>query len=270
MEKTIGFALGGGGAKAYAELGAMRELEKLGIMPNYLAGTSMGAVNAVLYAAGYSVDEIINFFSETPKLDMFAFDFSKGGIISNEGLGTLVENMCKQKNVFGIEDLPLPTYITATDDKTEMPIIMKTGGIKQAIMITTATIYFHKVKLEDGTVLKDGGYKKNVPFDVLDELRKDKSIDGEHFDVAFDVYPNYQPSLLCGVNKMLKIVLKRDRARKQIFLDEDRGIYLDMETPFFQASFKRSNVEKGIEIGKKCVVDYFKNDNAKKYINSIC
>ena len=61
MKKTIGYALGGGGAKGFAQLGALLELEKLNIKPDYLAGTSAGGMNAILLAAGYTTNEIIDF-----------------------------------------------------------------------------------------------------------------------------------------------------------------------------------------------------------------
>ena len=57
------FVLGGGGAKSFPQLGAMDKLLKEGITPTYLAGTSMGAVNAVLFAAGMTIDDLYEFYA---------------------------------------------------------------------------------------------------------------------------------------------------------------------------------------------------------------
>src|SRR6188768_3626439 len=54
----IGLALSGGGAKGCAHVGVLRQLEKMHIPVDYVAGTSMGAVVGALYASGMTPDEI--------------------------------------------------------------------------------------------------------------------------------------------------------------------------------------------------------------------
>ncbi len=54
----IGLALSGGGARGAAHIGVLKELERQNIHIDYIAGTSMGAVIAGLYASGMSVDQI--------------------------------------------------------------------------------------------------------------------------------------------------------------------------------------------------------------------
>jgi len=58
----LGYALSGGGAKGFAHLGALRLLEKCGLKPDIIAGTSAGALAGVLYADGYHPDEIADLF----------------------------------------------------------------------------------------------------------------------------------------------------------------------------------------------------------------
>ena len=54
----IGIALAGGGARGGAHIGVLRELERLQIPIDYIAGTSVGSIIGGLYASGYSLDEI--------------------------------------------------------------------------------------------------------------------------------------------------------------------------------------------------------------------
>ncbi len=54
----VGLVLSGGGAKGMAHIGVLKVLEELGIVPDYITGTSMGAVVGGLYAAGYSAAEL--------------------------------------------------------------------------------------------------------------------------------------------------------------------------------------------------------------------
>ena len=54
----IGLALSGGGAKGLAHIGVLKALEELHIKPDYITGTSMGAVVGALYSIGYTPDQI--------------------------------------------------------------------------------------------------------------------------------------------------------------------------------------------------------------------
>ncbi|MCU1600078.1 MAG: conserved transrane transport protein, partial [Frankiales bacterium] len=50
--RSVGLVLGGGGARGFAHLGVLDELEAAGVQVDRVAGTSMGAVIGALYASG--------------------------------------------------------------------------------------------------------------------------------------------------------------------------------------------------------------------------
>ena len=54
----IGLALGSGGAKGFAELGALKAFEEAGIEFDMISGTSIGSIIGAFYADGYSVTDI--------------------------------------------------------------------------------------------------------------------------------------------------------------------------------------------------------------------
>ncbi len=54
----VGLVLSGGGAKGFAHIGVLKELEKRGIIIDYITGTSMGAIVGAMYSVGYTPDEI--------------------------------------------------------------------------------------------------------------------------------------------------------------------------------------------------------------------
>lgn len=60
----LGYALGGGGAKGFAHLGAFKVFEKYGIKPDIIAGTSAGALAGVLYADGFAPEEIADLLGD--------------------------------------------------------------------------------------------------------------------------------------------------------------------------------------------------------------
>ena len=56
----IGLVLGGGGAAGVAHVGVIQALEDIGIRPDVVTGTSMGAIVGGLYAAGLNPVELEN------------------------------------------------------------------------------------------------------------------------------------------------------------------------------------------------------------------
>jgi len=55
-ERPLGLLLSGGSARAYAHIGVLRRLEEANIVPDFIVANSMGAIVAILYAAGFSPD----------------------------------------------------------------------------------------------------------------------------------------------------------------------------------------------------------------------
>ena len=69
----IGVALGGGSARGYAHIGALACLERHGLSPDVIAGTSFGAVVGALYATGDGVERLIERASATRRRDVFPY-----------------------------------------------------------------------------------------------------------------------------------------------------------------------------------------------------
>src|SRR6266508_5308953 len=63
--------LSGGGAKGIAHIGVLRVLDSLGIRPDLVVGTSMGAVVGALYASGYSGRELDSLARIVPLAALF-------------------------------------------------------------------------------------------------------------------------------------------------------------------------------------------------------
>ena len=56
----IGLALGGGGARGFSHLGALKAFEEYGLTFDYVCGTSAGSLVGAFYSAGYTFSEIFN------------------------------------------------------------------------------------------------------------------------------------------------------------------------------------------------------------------
>ena len=75
----IGLALGSGGAKGFAHLGALKAFEEFGIKFDMIAGTSIGSIVGAFYAEGYSSTDILEMlkridFGEITNLFMIKMD----------------------------------------------------------------------------------------------------------------------------------------------------------------------------------------------------
>ncbi|MEO0625729.1 MAG: patatin-like phospholipase family protein [Bacteroidota bacterium] len=82
-QTKIGLSLSGGGAKGLAHIGVLQELEKVGIYPDYISGTSMGSIVGGLYAIGYEAEELAEFATELD-WDAYFTDVSKRAYIPIE------------------------------------------------------------------------------------------------------------------------------------------------------------------------------------------
>src|SRR5208283_5398877 len=110
----IGLALGSGAARGWAHIGVLRELADHGIVPDVIAGTSIGAVIGGCYAAG-KLDQIEVFARSLTKRRVFAMmdlSFSGMSLITGDRLKSALE---KEINGFQIEDLPIPFAAVATE-----------------------------------------------------------------------------------------------------------------------------------------------------------
>ena len=68
--KKIGLALGGGGARGFAEIGVIKAFEENGITFDFVAGTSVGSLVGAMYCFGKSSSEMIEFAKHLKESDI--------------------------------------------------------------------------------------------------------------------------------------------------------------------------------------------------------
>ena len=134
--KSIGLALSGGGSKGIAHAGALKFLEEQNIKPSHIAGSSAGAIVAAMYAFGKKPEEILEFFKSIYFFHWKHFTFKKAGIIDSESFKNYFEEIFKDAT---IDDLKIPTYITATDMvKGKLKIFNPETKIVDAVLASSA------------------------------------------------------------------------------------------------------------------------------------
>jgi NTE family protein len=165
---SVGLALAGGGARAYAHIGVARALAELGVPVDFLAGTSMGAVIAAGLAMGWDGAEmdrrIREAFVDSSPLSDIAFP------ILAMTRGRMVER--RLKTHFGdtqISDLWRPFTCVSTDLTTSGMYIHRRGSLRRALRASLSLPGVLPPVVEKGHVLVDGALVRNLPVDLVRE-----------------------------------------------------------------------------------------------------
>lgn len=163
-KSRIGLALGGGAARGSAHLGVLKALEEHNIPLHAIAGTSVGAVVAALYAFGKKPDEIYDIAREMSMGKISGFTLKKKGFSTTERLEKLIIDEVGDVN---IEDASIPLAIVATNLYTGQKTIFTHGNLAKAVAASAAVPGFFIPVEIDGVEYVDGGLVENVPVSAL-------------------------------------------------------------------------------------------------------
>jgi len=189
-EERTALVLGGGGARALAHIGVIEVLDSAGIRPDFVIGTSMGAVIGALYASGYSgrqLDSIVHtlplarlFRTDPPRVPLAIGDVhpllvvesgSRGlslqSLATREGdINALMDALMLRGNLLArgsFAALPIPFLAVATNLDDKSPVVIGEGDLAQAVRASYAIpIVFPPISIH-AKVLVDGGVSANVP-----------------------------------------------------------------------------------------------------------
>ena len=235
---NLGLALGSGGAKGYAELGAMKAFEENGIEFDCVAGTSIGSIIGAFYADGYSVTDIFELlksvdFSEVKSFFMIRMDTSGLFQVIDRYIGSLT-----------IEELRKPFRAIATQLETGDEYVFDKGSVAKALCASSSYPPFFKPVVIDGQRYIDGAFSNSVPADVVRSL-------GADYVVGIDLANhNEKPGLLNRLFPTYQSKIKEPWSKGYEFSD----IVLHPDLKDFRAvSISRSS--KMYEIGYQTAVE---------------
>ncbi|MCR4962673.1 MAG: patatin-like phospholipase family protein [Firmicutes bacterium] len=198
QKPKIGIAFGGGGLKGSAHAGVLKVLDEYGIRPDFVAGTSIGAAIAALYASGYDWKMIRNLFASADLDAIVKVRPSRKGLIPADAYVTLMRNCTRGKK---IEEMNIPLRIVAVDLISWQKVVFDHGDTALAVRASSAVPgVFTPVKM-DGMLLADGYLLDNCPGDVVREMGADIVIAISLFAPSHDEPKN----ILDIVNRSLDI-----------------------------------------------------------------
>jgi len=174
-KQKISLVLGSGGARGYAHIGVIEELEKAGYEIASICGSSMGALIGALYASG----KLEEFKEWTLTLGMFDvvklldFSFTGKGILQGDKVFSVIEKIIGDVM---IEDLPLPYTAVATDIIKQKEVWIQKGRLLDAVRASIAIPTIFTPKEISGRHLIDGGVLNPLPIAPTMSDATDKTI----------------------------------------------------------------------------------------------
>ena len=167
----IGLALGGGSARGWAHVGVLRGLERRGIKPDVVCGTSAGALVGAAYALG-RLDDLETWLALLEWRDVVGYlDFTLlGGVIKGRRLFDFFAQHVEDRK---IEDLPIPFAAVATDLANGSEVWLRKGSIFEAVRASLSVPAFLRPVQVDGRWLIDGGLVNPVPVTLCHALGAD-------------------------------------------------------------------------------------------------
>ncbi len=192
LTQEFGLVLSGGGALGLAHIGAIKALEEAGIEPTWVAGSSMGAIIGVMYAAGYSADEIMQIVKEE-RLYKVGRLIRLQSALRNSGMSThktLLRELHELIPHNSFDSLERRFMVCVTDVERGEPVYRYDGGNLAEYVAASASIpgLFEPVVI-DSVRYVDGGVTDNLPASKL------LSLNSKLFIIAVDVLPfieNYE------------------------------------------------------------------------------
>jgi predicted acylesterase/phospholipase RssA len=165
LGRSVGLVLGGGGAKALAEIGVLRALEETGVPVDVIGGTSMGAVIGALAAQGYDAQAVHAAMREALRLKPFS-----GIILPVVSLLSGKRLARTMRFLFGdlrIEDLWRRYFCVSCNLTHGRVEVHDSGELAKWVMASNAIPGIVPPVLKDGELFVDGGLLNNLPADVM-------------------------------------------------------------------------------------------------------
>ncbi len=173
--RTVGLVLSGGGARAYAHIGAVKAIRERRVPIDFVAGASMGAIIGACVAMGWSDQEI-----ETRIRDAFVDSNPLGDhILPVVALtrGRRVEERLKRH--FGdvrIEDLEIPFFCISSEMTKGVTFIHRRGLLREALRASISLPGILPPVVHDGELFVDGAVMNNFPTDLMTNLHRGVTI----------------------------------------------------------------------------------------------
>jgi len=235
----VGVALGSGGTRGFAHIGVLQVLSEAGIAVNCIAGSSMGALIAAIYATGAPLDLMERVATHLPLARFIDVTIPRLGLVSGERLEKLITLLTKGKT---FAQTSIPLAVVATDVELGERVVLTEGLIHQAVRASIGIPGIFVPYRLANRLLIDGGVIDRVPIRAVREL-------GAQIVIAVDVglFDRLPP-----IRHVVDVVVQAiDIMEREVFryrvLDADFVVRPELE---LMSSTALSGVDKAIAAGR--------------------
>lgn len=255
--KKIALVLGGGGARGLAHIGVLRVLEKKGIKPNIIIGSSIGAVLGAGFALGLSANELeaeaLRHKGHWTLAKFFDFTIPITSLLKGKKINKYLNNFYNRSH---FSDCRIPLRIVTTDLENAKAEILRSGNIADAVQASIAVPgIFPPVKMNNKWLI-DGGVISPTPIDYAKKYNPDLII-------AVDLIMKRKIKIL-KPNILSTILLSYEIIRTQMVKDKLHAkkknvviIKPKMNATIDSFKFSQINefIKSGEEAAKKALID---------------
>jgi len=189
----LGYALGGGAARGLSHIGVLKVLDEHGIVPDIIAGTSIGAIIGALYAGGYKpreIEQLVLGLNWKKLIYLVDMTLPLSGLLHGKRAVSLLRSI--------LGDLTFPQLrcdfaCVATDIINGEQVVLRDGSLIEAVRASISIPGIFTPVAIKGRYLVDGGLVNTVPVSVCREM-------GAEYVIGVNVVP--EPSkIMCNPNK---------------------------------------------------------------------
>ena len=259
----IAFALGSGGAKGFAHIGVLRAMEELGIKPDLIVGSSMGAIVGACYSIGIDVDTMEQRARELSTTKILDLKLPNNyGFVKGEKAEQVIRDFLKldeDKNLT-FDDCKIPFACVAANLSIPSIVNLTDGDLIKSIRASfSINGVFQAVEI-NGNKLTDGGILCRVPVDLARKLGADIviAVDCTGKTMPEDIESNKYIDTIARIFSVMDYEISKHEIRRADFL-------INMHQPNV-SSIRIKNVKESIETGYKVTME--NSEELKKLISN--
>jgi predicted acylesterase/phospholipase RssA len=175
------FVLSGGASLGAIQVGMLRALYQRGIAPDFIVGTSAGALNGAFIASRPQSVETADALADVwrglrrgqvfplnPLTSLLGFLGARDHLVPDAGLRRVLRAHLEREY---LEQLPIPLHVVAVDVVTGEELRLSTGPVADAVMASASIPAVLAPVSWAGRMLMDGGVANNTPISHAVDLQ---------------------------------------------------------------------------------------------------
>jgi NTE family protein len=169
LPRPMAFVLGAGGSHGAVQVGQLRALHEHGVRPDFVVGSSVGALNAAMMAIDTddSARRLDTLWRQVRARDLLCRT-GEPALCGSDGLRRLLERHFPPDSTF--DDLSVPLYALASEAATRRQHVLDSGPLLPALLASCAIPLLLPAVTIGGVRLVDGGIRHDLPIAEAFEL----------------------------------------------------------------------------------------------------